>query len=174
MDHSGLALVVLSGGSLWVQETLEGLEVLPVREIGPLSQFQYGAWDTYADEVVALDFFVEWNGELEWLGDLVEGSGITPLLRSKEALRKHERHFATWNGICTECKRLIHRSYRCVYIGGGEWECPRCGYISYHADAPVLPEGRRTGSVLRNLVQDGLPKYRAHVAECARQYEEAI
>lgn len=176
MDNAGLALVVLSGGPLWVQETLEGLEVLPVRRIGRLYEFVFADWNAYADEVIALDFFVRYNGRLEWLGDLVEGSGITPLLESRDALRSllHERYFGgPWDGLCAECKCLINRRHRCVYAGNGEWECSYCGYVSYHSDAPQLEEGRRTGEILWGLAQDGLPQYRAHAIECARQYEEA-
>lgn len=140
MDDRELALLILDGASLWIEETDSGLAVYDPVDAGPWHAFWYARMCEYAADkhLEVMDVYVERDGELLWIGELLDGLGIASSLRSRMALRELAREPAEpepWTGYCPECTRLVQKRYRMRPVGGGEWECPRCGYIAYAPSA---------------------------------------
>jgi len=138
MDNQDLARLVLARYPIWLEvtELVDG-ELHVTKPFRPHGGYHDWVADAADAGWEALDAYVEYNGELLWVGEILDGLGIAPLLRSEEALREyacqHARDpFQQWDGFCTECRTLYSRRYRMQSIGAGEWQCPYCGAIEYH------------------------------------------
>ena len=169
MNDHDLAILITEGCALYVEITDGELRVRRPMRARPFPRFRYRKWieDADAEGWESVDVYVKYKGELLWAGEILDGLGIAPFLRSRKAMLEYaQRHRpGRWDGFCRECTCLYGRNHRLVSLGGGAWECPECGAVEHHEDAPPA-HGSQVSSILEGLLDSGLPEYREHILSC--------
>ena len=173
MDDHVIATLVLAECPLYVQvtELVHGeLSVRKPTHARTLKRFRYHEWieDAETKGWESLDVYVKYGGDYLWVGEILDGLGVAPFLRSPDAMREFAYEwdpFDNWDGFCTECKDLCGRLYAMAEISAGVWECAECGAVEYHA-CPPSAHSSKVQDILEDLLENGLPQYQVHILSC--------